>query len=160
MTVEGGDRVVVEYTGRFADGTVFDTSQQEVAIEHGLATEGGSPLVFTVGAEEVIEGIDQAVRGLSIGDRITVEVPPEAAYGPIRNSRIREYDSDTFEGMFGDPPSVGLHVEAENGLHGDVVAVRDDTVEVDFNHELAGKTLQFELEVTDCLSSTRSTRSK
>jgi peptidyl-prolyl cis-trans isomerase B (cyclophilin B) len=156
MSVEDSDRIVVEYIGRFADGTVFSTSRQEVAIKHGLTTEGCDPLVFTVGSEEVIEGLDQAVRGLSTGEETTVEIPPEAAYGPVRNDRIREYDCETFEGMVGEPPSVGLHVEAENGLHGDVVAVRNNTVEVDFNHELAGKTLYFELQITDCQSTTES----
>jgi peptidyl-prolyl cis-trans isomerase B (cyclophilin B) len=51
--------------------------------------------------------------------------------------------------MVGADAAVGLHVHARNGLHGDVVAVRADTVEVDFNHELAGRTLVFDIEVVD-----------
>ncbi len=57
--------------------------------------------------------------------------------------------------MVGETPEVGLHVHAENGLHGDVTAVRDDDVEVDFNHELAGKTLVFDIEVVDVRYSVR-----
>ena len=62
---------------------------------------------------------------------------------------LHRCDEETFESMVGESPEVGLHVHAENGLHGDVVAVREDTVEVDFNHELAGRTLTFEIEVVD-----------
>lgn len=74
-------------------------------------------------------------------------IPPEDAYGEFDPDRIRTYDAETFEGMVGETPEVGLHVHAENGLHGDVTAVRDDEVEVDFNHELAGKTLVFDIEI-------------
>ncbi|MFB6089949.1 MAG: peptidylprolyl isomerase [Halobellus sp.] len=153
--IEAGDEIAIEYVGRFEDGTVFGTSKYEVAVEHGLAdereTDPGAydPLTFVVGAGDVIEGLDEAVRGMSVGESDTVRVPPEAAYGEVREERIREYDAETFEAMVGDDPAVGMHVEAENGLHGDVVAVRDGVVEVDFNHELAGRTLVFEIEILD-----------
>jgi peptidyl-prolyl cis-trans isomerase B (cyclophilin B) len=152
-TVEPGDVVTVEYVGRFADGGVFDTSRAEVAARHGLDEAQGrepsayDPLTFTVGAGEVIEGLEEGVVGLAVGDSATVEAPPDAAYGPVREERVREYDPETFEAMVGQAPTVGLHVTAENGLHGDVTAVTDDRVEVDFNHELAGRTLVFEVEV-------------
>jgi peptidyl-prolyl cis-trans isomerase B (cyclophilin B) len=155
MAVEPGDRVAIEYVGRFADGTVFGTSEYDVAAEHGLAaaeerdSDDYGPLTFTVGAGEVIEGLDDAVRGLSVGEAVTVTVPPADAYGEIREDRLREYDREAFEAMVDGEAAVGLHVHAQNGLHGDVVAVRDETVEVDFNHELAGQTLTFEIEVVD-----------
>lgn len=155
MAVEPGDGVTIEYVGRFTDGTVFDTSRYEVAVEHGLDEAQGADasdypaLSFTVGAGDIIEGLDEAVVGMVAGESATVEVPPEKAYGEVREDRIREYDPETFAAMVGDEPSVGQHVEAENGLHGDVTAVREDAVEVDFNHELAGRTLVFEIEVVD-----------
>jgi peptidyl-prolyl cis-trans isomerase B (cyclophilin B) len=155
MAVEPGDHVTVEYVGRVEDGSVFDTSRADVAAEHGLLEAQGRterdyvPLSFTVGEGEIIEGLDEGVVGLSAGERTTVRVPPEKAYGGVDPERVREYDAETFEGMVGQAPSVGLHVEAQNGLHGDVTAVREDTVEVDFNHELAGKTLVFDVEIVD-----------
>ena len=155
MPIEPGDGVTIEYVGRFEDGTVFDTSRPEVAREHGLIEAQGvdaseyTPLSFTVGAGEIIEGLDEALVGLAAGEETTVTVPPAKAYGEFQADRVREYDPETFEGMVGKEPAVGLHVEAENGLHGDVTAVRDDAVEVDFNHELAGKTLVFDVEVVD-----------
>jgi len=155
MTIEAGDRVAIEYVGRFEDGSVFGTSRYAVSREHGLDDAQDrdesdySPLAFTVGADEVIEGLDEAVRGMAVGEAATVTVPPESAYGEVREERIREYDPETFESMVGEPPEVGLHVHAQNGLHGDVVAVTEESVEVDFNHELAGRTLVFELEIVD-----------
>jgi peptidyl-prolyl cis-trans isomerase B (cyclophilin B) len=151
MSIEAGDRVTLEYVGRFPDGTVFDTSREAVAAEHGLIDTDREtkfePLTFVVGAEQVVEGLDSRVRELSVGDEATFELPPDEAYGSVETDRIREYDAGTFAEMVGQEPTVGLHVHAENGLHGDVIAVTDGTVEVDFNHELAGRTLVFEVEI-------------
>ncbi|KAB1187231.1 MULTISPECIES: peptidylprolyl isomerase [Haloferax] len=153
MAIESGDRVALAYIGRFEDGTVFNTSRYEVAVEHGLfdaqerAREDYVPQSFVVGADEIIPGLDEAVVGMSAGDEATVTVPPEKGYGEFDERRVRTYDPETFEGMVGEEPEVGLHVHAENGLHGDVISVREDAVEVDFNHELAGKTLVFDIEI-------------
>lgn len=153
MTIESGDRVAIDYVGRFEDGTVFNTSRYEVAVEHGLfdAQERSrreyTPQTFVVGAGEIIERLDDAVVGMAVGEEATVTVPPERAYGEFDDERVRTYDPETFAAMVGEDPEVGMHVHAENGLHGDVTAVRDDAVEVDFNHELAGKTLAFDIEV-------------
>lgn len=159
MTVESGDRVVVHYVGRFEDGTVFDTSRPTVASEEGLTEAKDkepaefTPLSFRAGTGEIIEGLDEAVVGMAVGEEATVTVPPEKAYGEYDPDRVREYDPETFEGMVGKPPEIGLHVEAENGLHGDVVGISEEAVQVDFNHELAGKTLVFDVEIEDVLPS-------
>lgn len=153
VTVEAGSTVRLAYVGRFEDGSVFATSDPDVADEHGLRSTASdeqptvSPLSFTVGAGEVIPGLDEAVVGMTAGEEATIAVPPEDAYGEYDPDRVREYDAETFEQMVGKPPKIGLHVEAKNDLHGDVTAVSDGTVEVDFNHELAGKRLIFDVEV-------------
>jgi peptidyl-prolyl cis-trans isomerase B (cyclophilin B) len=155
MAIEAGDGVTIEYVGRFEDGTVFDTSRYAVAVEHDLlSAKGDEPsdypaLSFTVGSGDVIEGLDEALAGLSEGAETTVTVPPEKGYGEVEADRVREYDPEAFSEMVGEDPSVGMHVQAKNDLHGDVIAVREDAVEVDFNHELAGKTLVFEIEVVE-----------
>lgn len=151
MSIEPGDRVTLEYVGRFEDGTVFATSSEQVATDHGLATPHENPdyhpLSFTVGDGEVIPGLDDAVVGMTAGADRTLTVPPEDAYGEYDPERVRTYDPETFEQMVGHPPEIGRHVEAKNGLHGDVVAIDDDGVRIDFNHELAGKPLVFDIEI-------------
>jgi len=155
MPIEPGDGVTIHYVGRFEDGSLFDTSRQEVARHEDLITAQGvqpaeyAPLSFTVGRGDIIEGLDEGLVGLEEGEEATIEVPPAKAYGEIAGEKIREYDPEAFEEMVGSEPEVGLHVEAKNELHGDVTAVRDDAVQVDFNHELAGRTLVFEVEVVD-----------
>ncbi len=149
MPVESGDEVHLDYVGRLPDGSVFATSSADVASEAGLVADtadgAASPLTFVVGRGDVIEGLDGAVRGMTVGEERTVEVPPAEGYGEYDPDRVREYDPETFGEMVGNDPEVGDHVEAKNGLHGDVTAVSGDSVQVDFNHELAGRTLQFEI---------------
>lgn len=155
MPIEPGDGVTIHYVGRFEDGSIFDTSRETVARHEDLITAQGvqpaeyAPLSFTVGRGDIIEGIEDALVGMAEGEEATIEVPPEKAYGEFDEEKLREYDAEAFEEMVGSEPEVGLHVEAKNELHGDVTAVRDDTVQVDFNHELAGRTLVFEIEVID-----------
>jgi peptidylprolyl isomerase len=79
-----------------------------------------------------------------------VTIPPEKAYGEHTDERVAEYERDTFEEMLGGrEATVGTEVETEQGLPGEVIDVADETVTVDFNHELAGETLEFDIEVTD-----------
>lgn len=83
MAVEDGDHVEVDYTGRLKDGSIFDSSIEEVAKENDLYTPDRDyePLGFTVGNGEVIQGFEEAVKGLEIGGETEVEIPPEKAYG-------------------------------------------------------------------------------
>nr|WP_231754672.1 FKBP-type peptidyl-prolyl cis-trans isomerase [Halapricum sp. CBA1109] len=98
MAIEPGDGVTIEYVGRFEDGTVFDTSRYEVAAEHGLDEaqeadpEDYAALSFTVGAGEIITGLDEALVGMAEGEDTTVTVPPETPTAP---SRTRRYASTT-----------------------------------------------------------------
>ncbi len=153
MSVEPGDRILLDYVGRLEDGTVFATSEPPGAEIRGPKPTGADdesdPLAFTVGRNEVVDGLDEAVVGMDVGEEATVTVPPEDGYGEYDAERVREYNAGEFEAMVGRPPEIGLHVEARNDLHGDVTAVVDDTVEVDFNHELAGKTLVFDVRIRD-----------
>ncbi|WP_336327042.1 FKBP-type peptidyl-prolyl cis-trans isomerase [Halovenus sp. HT40] len=155
MTISDGDDVIIEYVGRLEDGTLFDTSDRGLAEETGLASEhpdrAYEPLTVNVGEGTVIEGLEEALRGLEEGDSTAVRIPPEKAYGPYKDSRVAEYDRDAFEDMMGDRTlEIGFEVEAkDSGLPGQVTEIKDDFVVVDFNHELAGETLEFEIEVID-----------
>ena len=155
MTISDGDEVTIEYVGRLESGELFDTSNKALARQENLTEEYPDrkfePLTVTVGDDQVIEGLQEALRGLEEGDETAVEIPPELAYGSYRESRVAEYDREAFEEMMGDRElEIGFEVEVkESGLPGRVVDYDEEVVTVDFNHELAGETLQFEIEVTD-----------
>ena len=154
MTIATGDSVTLEYTGRLDDETVFDTSRETVAEETGLAESQPdreyTPLTVEVGAEQVIEGMDEGLVGLEEGANTTLSIPPEKAYGERSDERIQTFETDDIREMLGgQTPDEGAYLEAQNGQHGEVVHVGEDVVEVDFNPQLAGETLTFEIEVLD-----------
>lgn len=154
MAISKGDSVTFEYTGRLPDGTVFDTSRESVAAESGLTDDGKDrtyePLSVDVGNERIIEGLEAALVGLEEGDTETVTVSPDAGYGERSDDRIVEYDAAEFEAMLQDrEPAEGIPVRTEDGLRGVVSEVRSDVVRVDFNHELAGETLEFDVEIVE-----------
>jgi len=152
MAISNGDTVTIEYTGRLDDGTVFDTSLESVASEDGLADDQPErdyqPLTVEIGAGRIIEGLEESLIGMEAGDEDSVTIEPEQAYGERTDDRVVEYDADEFRQMLGGrDPEVGLEIQTEEGLPGEVVDTDDDTVRVDFNHELAGETLTFDIEV-------------
>lgn len=126
-----GDRVQVHYTGSLDDGSVFDSSA------------GREPLRFTVGVGDVIRGFDDAVRGLAIGESVTVRIEPADAYGERSEDAILEFPLDQASAGL----SPGDRVVLANGAAAVVLAVSDTIVRIDANHALAGKALTFEIEL-------------
>lgn len=154
MAISVGDSVTIEYTGRLTDGTVFDTSRRPVAEEAGIDTEQPTreygPLTVEIGEGRVIEGLEEALVGMDPGDEQTVTLPPAKAYGEPTDDRVIEYETPEFREMLqGEEPTTGMHVQGEQGAVGEVVEVDEETTQVDFNHELAGRTLEFDVEVVD-----------
>lgn len=154
MSISTGDSVTVEYTARVDDGAVFDTSRKSVADETGLAEEQSDreygPLTIEIGSGRVIEGLEDALVGQEDGATPTVAVPPEKGYGEWTEDRVEEYDREEFIQMVGGQlPEEGAHLETEDGGLAEVVHVDDDGVRVDFNHSLAGETLEFDIEIVD-----------
>ncbi len=138
---QNGDTVRVHYTGKFSDGTVFDTS------------DGREPLEFTLGEQQLIPGFERAVLGMNVGDTKTVNVPPELGYGP-RDERliINVKKQEIPEGL-----KLHLHDRVQVGLQDGgtlvmtVTDVTDDGVTLDGNHPLAGQDLIFEIELVEIL---------
>jgi len=146
--------VTLEYTGRLDDETVFDTSRETVAEEAGLAEAQPdreyAPLTVEVGAEQVIEGMEEGLVGLEAGETTTLTIPPEKGYGERSEERIQEFETEELREMLGgQTPEEGAYLEAQNGQHGEVVHSGEDVVRVDFNPRLAGETLTFEIEIVD-----------
>ncbi|MBD3347805.1 MAG: peptidylprolyl isomerase [Candidatus Eisenbacteria bacterium] len=135
--VESGDKVKVHYTGKLEDGTVFDTSRD------------GDPAEFTVGENEVIEGLEEAVVGMQPGETKTAHVKPEQAFGEWNSGRVVEIDRINLpEGL---DPEIGQILRSRDPSGETrlvkVVDVEQDKVKLDANHPLAGKELTIELEL-------------
>jgi peptidylprolyl isomerase len=137
--VKSGDTVRVHYTGTLTDGQTFDSS------------EGKDPLEFTVGSGQIIPGLDSAVEGMAVGDKKTVEVPVDQAYGqPDPNAQQAVPRTDIPEDI---PLDLGtqLQVQTPQGqvMPVTVVEVTEEQVVLDANHPLAGKDLTFAIELVD-----------
>ncbi len=132
-----GDTVIVHYTGRLPDGTVFDASPPE------------RPLSFILGKGEVIPGFDEGVTGMYSGEKKTFSIEPDKAYGAREEEYVEELARDMFPEDL--PLVVGHQLEVTNEA-GDkllvmVADVTEQTVTLDGNHPLAGKELTFEVEL-------------
>ena len=143
--VENGDTISVDYVGKLEDGTVFDTSVKEAAIEAGIYNQmrNYEPLTFTVGAGQMIAGFDEGVVGMEVGETKTLKIPPEEAYGEYDPELSRELPVESVNFT----PEVGMQLATDTGLRGIVTEVGEKSFIIDFNHELAGKTLIFEVTV-------------
>ena len=154
MPIATGDSVTFKYTGRLDDGTVFDTSQETVAETEGLAEAQPdreyAPLTVEVGAEQVIPGMEDGLRGLEEGTSTTLEIPPEEAYGEWTEEQVQTFGTDDLrETLGGETPEEGAYLEAQNGQQGEIVHVDEEATRVDFNHALAGEALAFDVEIVD-----------
>jgi len=140
-SIENGDTISVNYVGRLEDGTIFDTSVKEAAVQAGIYNQmrDYKPLIFTVGAGQMIKGFDEGVAGMRVREEKTFTIPPEEAYGEYTEELARELPIDAVDFT----PEVGMQLVTDNGLKGTITKVSENTFVVDFNHELAGKTLIF-----------------
>lgn len=134
-----GDTVKVNYTGRLADGTIFDTTAKK------------KPLLLMIGKKDVIEGFEEAVIGMVAGEHKTITIPEEKGYGPTNPKLIETIkrsdlpDNVTFE--------VGTQIEITNDDDSVyyVMVIDQNKVEVtlDGNHPLAGKELTFDISMEE-----------
>jgi peptidylprolyl isomerase len=135
-----GNRVQVHYTGALDDGNQFDSSA------------GREPLEVTLGNGEVIPGFEQALIGMSVGETKSISIPVEQAYGEHQPELVqkveREHIPDDIE------LSVGMQLQAQGPDRTYLLVVTefdDQSVTLDGNHPLAGKALNFELELVEIL---------
>ena len=136
---EKGKKVKVHYTGTLTDKTVFDSSRER------------EPLEFTVGAGQMIQGFDEAVLGMAVGESKNVTIPSDKAYGPKREEAMVSVPKTQLpEGM---TPEVGMQLEAtqQDGSKQVLVVakVEEEEVVLDANHPLAGKDLIFDIELVE-----------
>ncbi len=135
--IKQGSNVKVHYTGKLDNNEVFDSS------------DGRDPIQFEVGSKQVIEGFETAVLGLDKGDKATVTIPSEQAYGEIREELIMVVPKNQVP----QDVSVGSQLQGIGGngepFNVTVTNISEESVTLDANHPLAGKTLIFDIEVVD-----------
>ena len=135
-----GKTVKVHYTGTLDDGTKFDSS-----------LDRGEPLEFMCGAGQMIPGFDKAVSTMEVGDKITVHLEPKEAYGERNPDAVQTIPRAQIGGLeqFEVGDQVLLRAPDGRPMPAFLVARDENTVTFDMNHELAGKALNFEIELLE-----------
>lgn len=148
MSVKKGEFLKLEYTGKVQEtGEVFDTTDEKVAEEEGILSEnksyGAIPII--VGAGHVLKGIEEALIGMDEGEEKAVEIPPDEGFGERDPKMIQLIPMAEFRKQ-GIKPEVGMTITSE-GTPGKILSTGGGRVRVDFNHELAGKNLHYDIKV-------------
>ena len=136
--IRAGSSVTLHFSLLLETGEEIDT------------TRSGKPAAFTVGDGSLLPGFEEALIGLAAGDAEQIRLPAEAAFGEHNPDNVRVLERARFAGITGEPLEPGLIVsfQAVDGeLPGVVEAVYEDSVKVDFNHPLAGRTIVFDVSI-------------
>lgn len=140
-TVSTGKHVAVEYTLKLDEKTVFETNV------------GSSPFTYVQGSQQIVSGLEKAMEGMKVGEHKRVTVSPEEGYGMVSQEAFVEVAKAEIPS---EAQKVGtvLQGQGPNGkiLRARVAEIKDDSVVLDFNHPLAGKTLHFDVKVVDIQS--------
>jgi len=138
MTISSGKEASIEYTLRLEDQSVIDTNV------------GGEPLTYTQGAQQIIAALESEVEGMAVGESKAVTVPPERGYGVLDAAAFREVDNQPVPEV---ARVVGAKLQGRDAsgqsVYARVAQVKEETVILDYNHPLAGKTLYFEVKILE-----------
>jgi peptidylprolyl isomerase len=139
-TASKGDKVKVHYTGSLDDGTVFDSSKER------------DPLQFRLGENQLITGFENAVFGMAIGEEKKVRIPAKDAYGDRVGDLVKSVDKKYLPKHI--EPEVGMQLQVGENEEMTIVTiaeVSEKSVLLDANHPLAGKILNFQIELIDII---------
>ncbi|MBT4539035.1 peptidylprolyl isomerase [Candidatus Woesearchaeota archaeon] len=146
-TVKTHDFIVVEYTGKLQDGTVFDTTIAKVAKDNGLFSDKHpyNPATVCVGEKQLLPGLDNEFIDKEVGKTYTATLTPEQAFGKrdVKNMRIMPMGAFKEHKM---TPQPGLQINVD-GQIGTITRVAGGRVIVNFNHPLAGKEVMYEFTI-------------
>lgn len=134
-----GNTVKVHYTGKLDDGMVFDSSKER------------DPLEFTIGSGQLISGFEQAILGMFEGDKKSVKIPANEAYGDHKSELIINVDKSMFPENIDPQEGLQISLKSPNGalVNATITSVEDESVTLDANHPLAGKDLNFDIELVE-----------
>lgn len=139
-TAENGNTVRVHYQGTFVDGEQFDSS-----------FDRGEPISFTLGQGQMIPGFETNVLGMKVGETKEISLDPGQAYGESNPEAIREVNKEIFPENF--EFRVGGVISGQstdgNTMMGTILSEQAETVTLDFNHPMAGKNLNFKIELVE-----------
>jgi len=137
--VKENDTVKVHYTGKLADGQVFDSS------------EGKEPIEFTLGQGQLIPGFEKGLIDMKLNEKKTINIPKDEAYGDSREDLIQEVQKSELPEEIKPEVGMGLVSKSQDGREMNLVVaeVKEESIVVDGNHPLAGKDLIFDLEVVE-----------
>ncbi len=137
-----GDKIRVHYAGSLEDGTEFDSSYKR-----------GEPLEIVLGQGMLIKGFEDAVKGLSAGEKVKATISPEEGYGPYHEEHTFEVDRNQIPPEINPEVGMMLQVNTDQGVTNVTIkSVSDENVVLDGNHPLAGQTMIFEIELLEILS--------
>lgn len=148
MAIKEGDFIRLNYTGKVQEtGEVFDTTNEEVAEKEGLKTENKTygAIPIAVGTGHILKGLDASIVGMEAGEAKTIEVKPEDAFG-VRDPKLMQLIPMAEFKRQNMKPQIGMNITLE-GHTGKIRSISGGRVTVDFNHEFAGKTLVYDVEV-------------
>ena len=136
-----GDKVKVHYHGKLTNGETFDSSA------------GREPLEFEVGSGSVIKGFDEGVSGMKVGEKKTINIPVDEAYGQRSEDMLIEFPKDRFPTDMEIKEGMQLMMSNGTGQNIPVIVteVKDDAVILDANHPLAGEDLIFDIELVEII---------
>ncbi len=137
--VRKGDTVKIHYTGKLADGSVFDTSRER------------DPLQIKLGENQVIPGLENAVIGMETGKKKTAVILADDAYGQFRDDLIVTMPLADLPDDLNPKVDEFIKISHKDGreLFVKVLAIDDKNITFDGNHPLAGKDLTFEIEIVE-----------
>lgn len=140
--VKSGDTVRIHYKGTLNDGSLFDSS------------EGRQPLEFTVGAGQIIPGLDREIAGMSVGDNRDVKVAADEAYGPHDPQKVQVVPRSAMPKEVEIEPGMQLQARTPSGETVPLIVtkVEAEDVTVDANHPLAGQDLNFAVELVEIVN--------
>ncbi len=141
--IESDSVVTVHYTGTLPDGEVFDSSRDK------------DPMTFLIGHRNMIPGFEEELMGAAVGETRNFTLPPERAYGERDDEALQQVSRDQFPEDMDIKPGMMMAAQTDQGpIPFTISEINGDQITIDFNHQMAGKTLTFNVEILDIRNAT------